>query len=317
MDSPTAGLRLGEESAYFIGRERLGWGPGGEGGLLFSDAAGPFDRIQDFTTWSNIRYTKLVGWLDSSRWLVATRADWMARPNMRIGLSESILMQGAPYWGYIVQPIPILVNYGLDNLVRKKQGMQDDYRASLDIEWIPKNGLRLYGELLIDDISFPPNPYPNRWGATAGVHSVLPGDRSLLLQYTIVVNWTYSSTNPDANYLLRGMPLAHPLGADFDAWHVSWKPAPDRPLGVWITFIRKGEGEVGRIWTDLTEATAYPFLRGVVEYSTILGLDVAIRGGEGWAGTVSPWIRHRENMGHVAGQVGTDWGVGASFEWGF
>ena len=48
-----------------------------------------------------------------------------------------------------------------------------------------------------------------------------------------------------------------------------------------MTYIRKGEGEVGRIWADLTEATTYAFLRGVVEYSTILGLDVEIQG-EQW-----------------------------------
>jgi hypothetical protein len=34
-------------------------------------------------------------------------------------------------------------------------------------------------------------------------------------------------------------------------------------------------------------------------------------------GKVSPWVRHRENAGHVAGQVETDWGVGVSFEWSF
>ena len=316
VDSPTAALRLGgEESSFLLGRERLGWGPGEEGGLLFSDAAGPFERMQYSTTWWGIRYTKLVGWLDGGRSLEAARMDWMIRPNVRLGFSESILMLGEPYWVFMLQPVPILINQIISNTYRRPQGFDDNYFASADIEWIPRAGLRLYGELLLDDFTLPPNPYPWRWGATLGVQSVHPGGRSLLLQYTIVSNWTYSATNPGLHYLLRGLPVAHPLGADFDALHVRWRASPDRPLAVWMTYIRKGEGEVGRIWTDLTEATAYPFLRGVVEYSTILGLDLVIQGE--WTGTVSPWIRYRENAGHMAGMAETDWGVGLSFQGSF
>ena len=318
VDSPTAGLRLGEQSAFFLGRERLGWGPGGEGGLLFSDAAGPFDKLQYSTTWRSVRYTKLVGWLDGGRSLAAARADWMANPNLRIGFSESVVMQGGPYWVYILQPVPILVNQIVGWVLRaQQQGIDDNYFGTIDIDWIPRTGLRLFGELLIDDITLPPNPYPSRWGATLGIQSVHPGGRSLLLQYTIIPNWTYSATNSGLHYLLRGLPLGHPLGADFDALRFNWRPSPDRPLRVWMTYIRKGEGEVGRIWADLTEATTYAFLRGVVEYSTILGLDVEIQGEQGPVGTVSPWIRHRENAGHVAGQAETDWGVGLSFQWSF
>ena len=317
VDSPTGGLRLGQESTFFLGRERLGWGPGGEGGLLFSDAAGPFDKLQYSTTWRSVRYTKLVGWLDGGRSLAAARADWMVHSDLRVGLSESIVMRGGPYWVYIVQPIPILINQIILHNYRELQGINDNYFASLDIEWIPRTGLRLFGELLVDDITLPPNPYPSRWGATLGIQSVHPGGRSLLLQYTIIPNWTYSATNSGLHSLLRGLPLGHPLGADFDALRFNWRPSPDRPLRVWMTYIRKGEGEVGRIWADLTEATTYAFLRGVVEYSTILGLDVEIQGEQGPVGTVSPWIRHRENAGHVAGQAETDWGVGLSFQWSF
>src|SRR2546425_11739272 len=317
VDSPTAGLLIHNGGSFYFGRERIGWGPGGEGGLLFSDAAGPFDRIQYYTAWRGFRYTKLVGWLDSGRSLEAARLDWMVRPNMRIGLSESILMLGGPYWLFVVQPVPILINQIISNVYRLPAGFDDNYFASIDIDWTPRAGFRLFGELLIDDITLPPNPFPSRWGATLGFQSVNPGDRSLLLQYTIVPNWTYSATNPGLHYLLRGLPLGHPLGADFDALHIRWMSSPDHPFGVWATYIRKGEGQVGRIWTDLTEARTYPFLRGVVEYSAILGLDLVIQGDQGWTGSVSPWVRHRENAGHVAGLAETDFGVGLSFQWAF
>src|SRR2546426_7826709 len=108
VDSPTAGLLIHDGGSFYLGRERLGWGPSGEGGLLFSDAAGPFDRIQYYTAWQGFRYTKLVGWLDSGRSLEAVRLDWMVQPNMRIRLSEYILMLGGAYWLFVAQPIPML-----------------------------------------------------------------------------------------------------------------------------------------------------------------------------------------------------------------
>jgi hypothetical protein len=206
---------------------------------------------------------------------------------MRLGFSESILTQGGPSWVFALQPIPILINQIISNAYRRPQGIDDDYFASIDIDWIPRLGLRLIGELLMDDLVLPipqPNQFPSRWGATLGFQSVQAGGRSLAAAVHDRPQLDLLCDQSGLALPAARDPSGDPLGADFDALHVSWRPSPDRPLGVWMTYIRKGEGQVGRIWADLTEATTYPFLRGVVEYSTMLGLDVAVQGGQGWAG---------------------------------
>lgn len=317
VDSPTAGVWAGPEFTFLLGRERMGWGPGGAGGLLFADAAPPFDRLQYSAAWPRVRYTKVVGWLDGGRSLVAGRVDWMVRPHLRLGFSEAIIMDGAPYWVYVVQPVPFLINQILGHVVRsQQQGIDDNYLGTVDLEWLLRPGLRLYGEVLIDDLTLPPNPFPWRWGATVGVQTARPGGGGYLIQYTVVPNWTYSASRPTLHYLLRGFPLAHPLGADFDALHLRWTPSSQASPALWATYIRKGEGEVGRYWTDLAEATAYTFLRGVVEYSLVVGVDWRVGGGpNGLVATVRPWVVRRENAGHTPGRVETDWGVELSAEW--
>ncbi|MDR7402361.1 MAG: capsule assembly Wzi family protein [Armatimonadota bacterium] len=317
VDSPTAGMWIGPESPFLLGRERMGWGPGGAGGLLFADAAPPFDRLQYSAAWPTVRYTKVVGWLDGGRSLVAGRADWMVRPHLRLGFSEAVVMDGAPYWVYVVQPVPFLINQILGHVLRaQQQGIDDNYLGTVDLEWLPHPGLRLYGEVLIDDLTLPPNPFPWRWGATVGVQTARREGGGYLIQYTVVPNWTYSASRPALHYLLRGFPLAHPLGADFDALHLRWTLSSTASPTLWATYIRKGEGEVGRFWTDLTEATTYAFLRGVVEYSLVVGVDWRVGGGPGGlVATIRPWVVRRENAGHVPGRTETDWGVEVAAQW--
>ena len=66
-----------------------------------------------------------------------------------------------------------------------------------------------------------------------------------------------------------------------------------------------------RIWTDEAEARQYVFLRGVVEYSFVLGLDVPYAAGS-WLGTIGPWVAYRTNADHVAGTSRLDWGISLS-----
>src|SRR5256886_16891007 len=97
-----------------------------------------------------------MGWLDGGRSLAAARADWMANPNLRIGFSEAVVMQGGPYWVYILQPVPILVNQIVGCVLRaQQQGNDDNDFGTIDIDWIPRTELRLSGELSMDDRAFP------------------------------------------------------------------------------------------------------------------------------------------------------------------
>lgn len=293
------------------GRTALAWGPNSAGGLLFADSSGPFDLVQVRWQWRALHASRVLGWLDGGRSLIATRFDISIRRNLRLGFGESILMKGAPYLPYLLAPMPFLFNQYVSERYR---GFIDNHLLSFDAEWIPRPGLRLFGELLIDDFTVPTPTanFPSRWGLTIGLHWANPNDdREFRAAYTIVPNWTYSAADPDEHYQLRGRPLGHPLGADFDMLHLRWANSATR--AVWTSLIRKGEGQVGRMWMDEAEARQFIFLRGVVEYSIILGVDWgAGRTGE-WSAVLSPWIAYRSNAGHVAGTTRLDGGLGLQF----
>jgi len=296
------------------GRLTLGWGPGPAGaGLLFGESAGGFDALQLSFIWHRVRFTKVVGWFDAGRSIIGTRMDIPYRPNLRLGFSESVLMDGAPYLPYAVNPVPIGLNPYLWKLLRQPEGIDDNFFLGFDWDWIPRRGLRLFGELLIDDFTVPTPTanFPSRWGLTLGFHSVSDRGSGLQVMYTIVPNWTYSATNPALHYLLRNLPVGPVLGDDFDLIHVRWMPSHPPSTAWWASYIRKGEGMVGRIWIDEAEARQYTFLRGVVEYSLVAGVDVPYTIG-GLSGTVGPWVAYRSNADHIAGTSRLDWGISLS-----
>jgi len=317
LSSVSVGWRGGDFS-WLAGREVTGWGPLGTGGLLFSENAGGFDRVQFSLAFRTLRFTKLVGWLDGGRSVVGTRMDLLYRPNLRIGFSESIIITGGPYWGYILDPVPFIINEYLEQQLRPLSA--DNQLNTVDFEWVAHPGLRLYGELLIDDLTVPTPTadFPSRWGATVGAQWIGADGGALELSYGLVTNWTYTDAVSANNYLLRGVPLAQPLGDDFDVIHVRWAPSPEPGrLALWASYVRKGEGQIGVIWTSQNEAWQDLFLSGVVEYSTIVGLDFPFGGNDGWTGTLGPWVAFRSNAGHVAGATRTDVGITLTAQWTF
>jgi len=320
VDSYTATLAAqGSGFSWLAGRTPFGWGPAPSGSeLLFDGSAGGFDALQVQFVWRRVRFTKVVGWLDAGRSIVGTRIDIPYRPNLRLGFGESVLMEGGPYPLYVVNPLPIALNPGIWEYLRKPQMIDDNFFLSFDAEWVPHPGLRIFGEILIDDFTVPTPTanFPSRWGATVGWHAVSDRGPGFQGTYTIVPNWTYSATNPALHYLLRGLPLGPVLGADFDAIQFRWLPSHPPATSYWAAYVRKGEGMVGRIWTDEAEARQYTFLRGVVEYSVLAGFDALFAAG-GWMGTTGPWLAYRTNADHVAGATRVDWGVNFSAAYRF
>lgn len=312
LDSYTAALATQEGGlSWLAGRTPLGWGPAPSGSeLLFDGFAGGLDALQWSFVWRKARFTKVVGWLDAGRSIVGTRLDVPYRSNLRLGFGESVLMQGVPYMPYILAPLPIGMNPSLWKYLRQPQGFDDNFFLTFDAEWVPRPGLRIFGELLVDDFTVPAPTanFPSRWGLTIGFHTVSDRGDGFQGMYTIVPNWTYSATNPAVHYLLRDLPMGHVLGADFDVVHLRRMFSAPPATSLWAAYIRKGEGRVGQIWIDEAEARQHAFLRGVVEYSIIAGVDMPYTTPE-WSGTVGPWLAYRSNADHVAGASRVDWGI--------
>ena len=84
---------------------------------------------------------------------------------------------------------------------------------------MPKSGLRIYGELLIDDINFHQKNafYLNRYAFLFGLHKTsLPFlNSSFWFEISNVLNQVYQSYHPTHIFNHMGYPIGHYLGNDF------------------------------------------------------------------------------------------------------
>jgi hypothetical protein len=318
VNSPAAMLAAESNGvSWLAGRTPLGWGPAPLGSeLLFDETAGGFDALQVSFVWLKARFTKVVGWLDAGRSIVGTRMDIPYRPNLRLGFGESVLMQGSPYLPYVLNPIPIGINLPVYAQIRNPQGIYDDFFLTADMDWVPGPGLRVFGEVLIDDVTIPTATanFPSRWGFSGGFHIVSEDGSSVQGTYTMVLNWTYTEGQAGYSWLLRGLPMGHVLGCDFDLIHFRWMATAPPSSSTWVAYVRKGEGKVGVFFTSQAEAWQKLFLSGVVEHSLMVGFDTPFDSA-GWTGKIGPWAAYRVNADHVAGATRVDWGVNLEAAW--
>jgi hypothetical protein len=292
-----------------VGRAPVQWGPGAYAGLAFSQYAGGLDLLRvSFQPWEGVRYSRFFGRIDERLSVLAQRVDFLVAPNVRLGVGDGKLTVGSPHWLYLVNPLPSL-NPQIHTAT------VDNGAISLDFDWVPFSGLRFYGELLVDDVNFvwptliSPELWPARWGATVGFHwlEAFPG-WGVRFEYTIVPNWTYAAGAPDPHWMARGLPLGHPVGNDFDLWHLRFSRSAAEGLELWVSYLRKGEGRTDRFWSSHAEALGALFLTGVVEHSVLIGVELRGRSGA-WAYGLGPWLGYRTNADHVPGATRLDWGV--------
>jgi len=264
-----------------LGRTSVSWGPSFRSGLMLSDNAGTFPLLRLTAEIPRVRFTKVVAWLERSAgaqsapaMFFATRADWLVTPNLRIGLSESILTTwGGPLNLYhLLEPLPlfsaIVASYDLHDLL----GQSRDTLVSGDFDWLLWPGVRLYGELMINNA--PGLSWPAKEGILGGIFLSDPfrtGRTSLRLEYSAVTNGTYVYSN-GFDWAYRGRSLGHWLGPDGDDLYLELTHRLNEFTTVQLSYAhtRHGQGSF---------ATPSPgpgdwFLSGIVESRDTLGLQL-------------------------------------------
>jgi len=165
----------------------LRWGPGKSGQLLLSDWGTSFHQLQariDFG--SRLRLVYVFGSLktypeiadtlyisagssrtiEANKFIAAHRLEWNPHNRFRIGFSEVVIFgEREPELAYL---IPVNLFYSAQHDL----GDEDNVLMSFDAAWIPCPRWRLYGELLIDDITIGKlgsDFYGNKLGWLGGV----------------------------------------------------------------------------------------------------------------------------------------------------
>ncbi len=170
----------------------LRWGPGQSGQLLLSDWGPSFQQIQlGLTLGSRLRLVYLFGSLktypelndtlyasagyfrtiERSKYIAAHRLEWDPHARLRFAFSEAVI------FGERDPELAYLIPLNFFHSAQHDLGDEDNSILALDAAWIPYSRWKFYGQLLIDDITFPKlgtDYYGNKLGWLGGLSWMQP-----------------------------------------------------------------------------------------------------------------------------------------------
>lgn len=286
MDEAYAELKVGR-ARVLVGHASLRWGPGRDGTLALSDAAPPLDMVRLEAGFSRRwRGQSFVALLDPGpqTYLAGHRLEWTFRSDLRLGLTELARFDGngqallymipvVPYsfWEKRPKTTPDgAVPGDTTGLALAK----NNALLSVDLSWNVRPGYRLWGEFLVDDISFSSDYKPDMIGWQAGVEErwLLGGDGGLVraatlsLEYNRVNNYTYSAWHGH-HFEFEGFPLGFVYGPDVVqfAAEATYEHGANWELRLRGELRRKGEGFIGNAWAREMGKVDAGAISGIVE----------------------------------------------------
>ena len=283
-----------------IGRNQIFWGTGRRHAVGISDNSPPFDLIFISSDFSSVRGTAFISKLDrmwhqekrrylATRYLSGHRLDWRLNDRIELGISEIVLYGGdarGPEWYYLN---PILPYYASQfNANTEKEGLTRNDNIMLILEGAirPIKGLRIYGELFVDDFSYVGRGDPNDFAFLTGIiwNNLLKSQQlSLVSEYARVNRWTYTHLVEENQYTHFGSIIGHRIGNDADQLYLGanyWVNADTR-LALFCQFNRNGEANVenrfrGEKYSEVT------FPSGMVEGKHQIGCNLSLDQANSW-----------------------------------
>jgi hypothetical protein len=231
----------------------LRWGPGRSGQLLISDWPSSFHQAQfNLNLGSRFRLTYVFGSLktnpemeildtlytafgetrtvEAQKYIAAHRLEWNPHRRWRFGFAESVVFgERDPELAYLI-PINFF------HSAQHELGDEDNSTISLDAAWIPHSGWKLYGELLIDDMSLGKlgsDYYGNKLGWLGGATWVQPlgmQDFDLTLEMAQLRPFVYTQEAPINTYQHWTAPLGYRYGPNSEVLFAELRYRPHRRM---------------------------------------------------------------------------------------
>lgn len=226
------GLDHDETNAYLLyqykyfhlafGKEVNRWGPGYFGQLALSDYPTSYDQLKFALTGRRIRFTHVTAVLQHyndkffenghvEKYLVGHRLEFAPLTWLDFGLHETIVYADRKFEaGYLN---PIMFYRSAEHYL----GDRDNATMGLDVEILAGRGIKIYGELFIDDLTtskLSTDFYGNKYGYTFGGLTVNPfglADLDLRAEYTAIRPYTYDHSGTTGYWHYRTL-LGHWLG---------------------------------------------------------------------------------------------------------
>ena len=300
-----------------VGRDWIFWGASPLKTVGISDNSPPFDQVRLTGRFGNrLKATAFTAQLDSTwyddgkkrylakRYISGHRLDYQFNDRVEIGVAEWVLYGGDAQtleWKYAN---PITFYYVLQYNAKA----DDNIMFAFDAAIRPIDGVRLYGEWVIDDIQYESDSndphsvawllgltwYPRQLARHLGIHS----------EYARVNRWTYTHLEPDNQFAHFGYVIGHPIGTDSDTlrFSASYQFTVSTEAEVRAVLTRHGEGTIAdRFYGE--DYNALPFPTGVVARTTEIGGHFAYRPLDAWNASLSYAWQYTQNSKHRKGKI--------------
>jgi hypothetical protein len=206
-----------------FGRGRWHWGPGEEASLLLSKTSAPVTGLsyQVHLTAFHLDFSAFSATLRQSagEQLAAHRLEWQPRDALRLGLTETARYHASgwqPLYAGGAIPYVLVQRLLVQDEPDSSGALRNNIMFGLDAAWRIASGTRVYGELLIDDLSARTRENPNKYGWQLGWEGVGMIGASRLSwggEFTRLSRYVYTSFF-GRTYEAQGAPLGFPLGPD-------------------------------------------------------------------------------------------------------
>jgi hypothetical protein len=212
---------------FEYGRDNAAWGPCPDGGLMFSGLAPSMDMLRVafdagpvFFTWF---HAQLRGEPDR-KWVSGHRVEFSPFRGAAFGIHDAVIYANRGLEpGYLNPVMPFVFS-------QHSLGDLDNVVFGLDAALSRIRGLKLYGELLVDDFTSPWGIFSNAWSNkiafTAGALWTDPAgvrDSQLRLEYTRIDPFVYTHRIPSNVYENYDAGLGSDLQPNSDRLRLRWE----------------------------------------------------------------------------------------------
>lgn len=276
--------------AVTVGRFASFWGP--RGSLVLSSRVA-MDGFGYTFHWGRLALSYRLARLDGlspdsdgteqfeNRYFAGHRFDIFLSRWLQIGLFETVIFGGPGRQVELFYLNPLIFYHG----AQLNEDTNDNTFLGFDFSFKPKAGIKLYGQLLVDDFQIDRKSQgdeePDEIGFFTGFYlaDLLPSF-DLKAEYSRVANWTFNQIHERNRYLYNNQLIGGALGNDYDLARASFIRWFDNSIAASLNFIyaRQGEGSVTDEWTSpwllITGDYNEPFPTGAVQKTTSTVINI-------------------------------------------
>ncbi|MFQ5568409.1 MAG: capsule assembly Wzi family protein [Rhodothermales bacterium] len=247
-----------------LGRDRNRWGFG-KGSLMLSNFAPVFDQLQIRTTVWRLQYTNLFVKLSDqspedlftsvvpSKYGAFHRLAIRVSNRIQVALFESVIFSspdslGLRAGGFELSYLnPIILYRAVESDLVNPDVNPDNVLLGGSFSWVAWPGVRLYTELLIDELKvnqIGKKWWGNKWGWMAGLHlaDVPLKNLSLRFEYARLRPYLYSHQSSLSAYIHYNDLLGHPAGPNASdvAFFLDYQPTTRLRAALNLAYTRRG-----------------------------------------------------------------------------